>query len=141
MKKLVGLFTMSLLVLSLAVFQVGCQQTSPPTTVLPSSGDWKATAEFGDFVFTVNPESTGIAKVSFDFKAFKCGGVTSSGGISVEKADLWPITDGQFTLEVYVRPWNMVIEGTFDESGSRASGTWEVTGTGCSGTWESRQSP
>jgi hypothetical protein len=119
--------------------------TPPATTripLLPKPGEWTAATGSSKFTFTltVSPDSTGIAKVSFNFAEFKCGGVQSSGGVSVENRLLWPITGGKFNVDAEVRPWDIVIKGTFDESGTHATGTWEISsgGTSCqTGTWES----
>ena len=100
----------------------------------PTPGEWIISADFGELGLTVNSGSTGITKVSFNFAEFECDGVQVSGGVSVKNPDMWPITDGQFTVDVFVSPWDVVIEGEFDETGTHASGTWEI-GT-CSGTWE-----
>jgi len=114
------------------------EETAPPTEdekgAPPTPGEWTTSTEFGKLGFTVNSGSTGISKVSFDFAEFECGGVQMSGGVSVETPDLWPITDGQFTVDVFISPWDVVIEGEFDETGTHASGTWEIDT--CSGTWE-----
>ena len=85
----------------------------------------------------MSPDSAGIAKVSFNFTEFECGGTQVSGEMSVENSSLWAITGDQFTVDAYVMPWDIVIQGTFDETGRQASGTWGITGTTCSGTWES----
>jgi len=133
--KTISLFIIGLVVLAVVAFG-GCggEEVTPAP---PKPGEWTASTEFGELGFTVNSDSTGIAKVSFDFAEFECGGVQVSGGISVENPSLWPITGGQFTVDAYVRPWDIVIRGEFDETGTQASGTWEITGTTCSGTWES----
>ena len=102
--------------------------SSPPTP-----GEWTASTEFGELGFTVTSGSTGIAEISVSFVAFECGGTQMSGGVSVEDSSTWPITDGQFTVDVFISPWDVVIEGEFDETGTQASGTWEIDG--CSGTW------
>ena len=109
--------------------------TAAPTPTLPKSGEWTASTEFGELKFTVNPDSTGIAKVSFNFTEFKCGGAQASGGVSVEKPTLWSITGGQFTIDTSLSLGKVVIKGKFDETGTHASGTWEINI--CSGTWES----
>ena len=111
--------------------------TTTPTPALPKSGEWTALTEFGELSFTVNPDSTGIAKISLHFPGeFKCGGIQVSGGIvSVENPNLWPITDGQFTVDTSLSLGKVVIDGKFDETGTHASGTWEINV--CSGTWES----
>ena len=109
----------------------------PDTPKLPQPGEWTASVEFGEFVLTVDPSGTGISKISYNFAAFECGGIRRSGGVSIGKPSLWLITDGQFIINSSLDPWDMVIQGEFDETGTHASGTWEITGTTCSGTWES----
>ena len=104
------------------------------TTAPPTPGEWTASTEFGELGLTVNPDSTGIAKVSFDFADFECGGSQVSGGVSVENPSLWSITDGRFTVDASIPLGEAVIDGEFDETGTHASGTWEING--CSGTWE-----
>lgn len=119
------------------------EPTSTPTEeVPPKPGEW--TASTGNskftFAFTVNPDSTGITIVDYTFTEFTCGSVTTSGGASVEGSLPWPITDGQFTIEwsEYTSDWNVVIEGSFDETGTHASGTWEISAgeDRQTGTWE-----
>lgn len=146
MKKITFL-AMSVLLIVMTVACAGVEEetspsvpATPPTTPAPAppkSGDWTTSTGFGELVFTVNLDSTGIAKISYHFTEFNCDGAEVSGGVAVENPSLWPITDGQFTADTYVRPWNIIIEGRFDETGTHASGTWEITGTTCSGTWES----
>ena len=105
----------------------------------PTPGEWIASIDIGELRFTVNPAGTGIAKIFLHIPAeFKCGISTATNSrLTFEKPSLWPITGGQFTVDAYVRPWDIVIRGEFDETGTQASGTWEITGTTCSGTWES----
>jgi len=112
-----------------------CGGTPGPEGTLgpPTPGEWTASTGFGELMFTVNPDSTGIADV-FDFVEFECGGSQTSGGLSVENPSLWSITDGQFTVDASLPLGEVVIEGEFDETGTHASGTWEING--CSGTWE-----
>ena len=140
MKKITIPCTVILLILLPVALVVGCQQ--PTTPALPMSGEWTATTEFGEIGFTVNPDSTRIAKVSFDFVEFKCGNTQLSGGMSIGSETLWPITDGQFTIDTSLgpmTPWDVVIQGEFDQTGTHASGTWEISSAGeiRSGTWES----
>lgn len=119
------------------------EEVAPPEeeeVAPPKSGEWSASTEFGELMFTVNPGGTGITKISFHFSEFKCGPVTLSGAVSVENPSLWAITDGQFTAKVDLMPPEIIIRGEFNETGRHASGTWEVhsAGTICSGTWEAR---
>lgn len=104
------------------------------TPAPPTPGEWTASTDFGELGFTVNSSSTGITKVSFNFAEFECGGAQMSGGVSAENPSLWPITDGQFTIDASMAFGDVVIEGEFDETGTHASGTWEINV--CSGTWE-----
>lgn len=107
---------------------------TPEPQETPIPGEWTSSTEFGELEFTVNPNSTGIAEVSFNFVNFECDGSQASGGVSVENPSLWSINDGQFTIEVSIMVGDVVIDGEFDETGNHASGTWEIRG--CSGTWE-----
>ncbi len=108
---------------------------------LPTPGKWTASAEFGNFMFIVNPKSTGITKITYSFSNWKCGPTKMSGSIGIEKG--WPITGAKFTIENTLDPGGnqtMTISGTFDETGMHASGTWKAVSHGvtCSGTWESQ---
>ena len=100
----------------------------------PTPGEWAASTEFGELGFTVNSDSTGITKVSFNFVEFECGGSSMSGGVSTENPSLWSINDGLFTIETSGMFGEVVIEGEFDDTGTHAAGTWEINA--CSGTWE-----
>ena len=125
-----------------ALFVVSCGPAVEEETAPPKSGEWPASTKFGELEFTVSADSTGIAKISFDFVEFKCGGSEVSGGVSIENANLWPITDNQFAISTSAfQVWDMVIRGEFDKSGTRAFGTWEIEDTTCSGTWESSPAP
>ena len=113
-----------------------------PTVVLPMSGEWNASVEFGELVFTVNNSSTGISEISYNFSSWTCGPTLRSGEMGFGHIPHWPITRGQFTIEtdlggaLYEVP--MTICGKFDETGKHASGTWEAVsyGTTCSGAWD-----
>ena len=117
-------------VLLLACFlAVGCQQQTAPAP--PKSGDWTASTEFGELRFAVSSNGTGIAQISFDFVDFECAGSQMSGGVSIENENLWPITDGQFIINVSTFPvWYVVVKGEFDKAGTQASGTWEISAEG-----------
>jgi hypothetical protein len=128
--------------------------TSEPTAIsapatsapqLPQSDEWMASTDFGKLTLVMNPSRTGIAKVSFDFSDFTCGPITQSGSFAVSKlnSQSWPITDGEFTVEVPGGPPGteatvmLTIKGIFDRTGTQASGTWrmDISETICSGTW------
>ena len=124
-------------VLLLALFIViGCEQTPPAP---PEPGEWTSATEFGELRFTVNSDSTGITEIVFEFDEFECSGMTwVSGGVTYQQSpNPWPITDNMFTVDVFLNPWEFVIEGEFDSTGTQASGTWEIEDSNCSGTWES----
>lgn len=104
----------------------------------PAPGEWTATTQFGELGFIVTPDSQGISKISLKFPGvFKCGGVTVSGGsASVEFTNPKPITNGRFTVNTSISLGKVIIEGSFDKTGQRASGTWEINT--CSGKWETQ---
>ncbi len=105
---------------------------------LPMPGKWRGSAEFGEFVFIVNNNSTGISKISYNFSNWTCGPTTRSGGVSISHTH-WPITSGQFTIETDLGgTLPMTIRGKFDENGTHASGNWEAVSSGvtCSGAWD-----
>jgi len=116
-------------------------------SALPMSGEWSASAEFGELEFTVNNSGTCISKISYHFSNWTCGSITRSGTVSVYTSKvegLGPITNGQFTIKTDIGGWwdpspsySMTISGKFDEPGTAASGTWEAVSSGvtCSGTW------
>ena len=141
----VRILTISLiavLVLLVSMCAVACgggveedEGEAAPEPMPPQPGEWTATTDFGELGFTVSPDSTGITKISFNFAEFECGGTQVSGGMSVENPSLWPITDGQFTVDAFISIGEVVIEGEFDQDGTYASGTWEISV--CSGSWES----
>jgi hypothetical protein len=109
----------------------------------PQAGDWKATADFGEFTLTVSAGGASITKIAFTFVAFKCGGggVTISGGITVMSS--WSITSNQFTITKNLNSnplgssWPLTLQGTFSANGEQVSGTWNanVAGSLCSGSW------
>ncbi len=106
----------------------------------PQSGDWTCQTDFGELVFTVNPNGTHITKLIITFSSFTCGGVTQSGTITISTSPGWPISNNQFNIEVDINYPNisMTITGTFSGTGDQASGTWSVNayGTICSGSWD-----
>jgi parallel beta-helix repeat protein len=106
---------------------------------LPMPGEWRGSAEFGEFVFIVNNSSTGISNISYNFSNWTCGPITRSGGVSISHTPHWPITSGQFTIETdFGGTLPMTIHGKFDETGTHASGTWEAVSSRvtCSGAWD-----
>ena len=114
--------------------------TSPIPT-LPMPGKWVASAEFGEFEFVVNNTGTGISSITYHFSNWRCGGLTQSGSVGIQRVGglvLAPITNDQFTIVTNIGDTlRMTIQGKFDEPGMRASGTWEaiVGATRCVGAW------
>jgi len=106
------------------------------------SGKWTGSSEFGRLEFILNPDSTAITKIKYEFSNFTCGPSTISGTISVSRDPGWPVSEGGFTIEnILDRPQDnmkMIIEGAFDDTGQQASGTWTAVfhGTTCTGSWE-----
>jgi hypothetical protein len=109
------------------------------TSAFAHSGEWSAEVDFGEFTLAVNHETTGITQTVFNFSQFKCGGATiSSGQVLVES--FWPIKDDQFTVDVNLGLYKIVIHGRIDEMSSHVTGDWEIRSIGavCSGPWASR---
>jgi len=135
--------------------------TQPPTTVTvtvtttqattiteekgsPMAGEWVASIEIGDIWFIVNDDGTGITEYGIHIPGeLSCGNKTAS-GITITffyPSGPVPITDNQFNLERTTSDdWEIVIEGSFDVTGTQASGTWQISSgeaTCASGTWTS----
>jgi hypothetical protein len=111
---------------------------------MPKAGDWKATAEFGDFVFTVDTSGSSIESVKFNFVSLKCDGMTHSGGVELTYNNGQKIVKGAFSIDYDSRdPLSgngeiLTITGTFSSDRQNASGTWEdkLQGAVCaSGKW------
>ena len=108
----------------------------------PRSGDWKASTDFGEFVFTVDSAGTHITKIIFNLVDYTCGPITQSGSVTISYGGSGvPITNNQFKIEdsenTYWGTIKTTINGTFTQTGDQASGTWskDVFGTLCSGSW------
>ena len=120
------------------------EPTPPPEVALPRSGEWTAsTGNIGfTFSFTVSPERTSIARVSYELVGFRYGSNTASGRYAITPYPRWNITDGQFTAggtNLYHPNLHIVIQGSFDETATHASGTWEISTEETeshTGTWE-----
>lgn len=132
--------------------------TDTPTPVPPTPGDWTASAEFGTIAFTVNITSTGITEITYEFSDWKCGSKPLHGAFTVFPAGVdlssksnramqegWSIGGNEFTIthDKSLPPRfpleEIIIHGTFDQTGTHASGTWEAvssSGETCSSTWE-----
>jgi hypothetical protein len=110
----------------------------------PTGGDWKASTEFGELGFTVNPSGTKVTKLIFDVRNWACGPVSGSWTLTTywtNPLSGWPITNNQFAI-IHTRsgyPYTEVytVNGSFDSTARKASGTWgySVGGTTCSGNW------
>ena len=125
------------------------EEPEPPPTGMPKPGEWTVRTGLGKFMlaFTVSPDGTGITEICYSLgPAFECGDyIIIVVETTVEESTPWPITRGQFTIDLVdlmmAAPFDlgMVIKGQFDETGTHASGTWEISadGTTCQeGTWE-----
>jgi hypothetical protein len=108
--------------------------TAASASVSPTHGRWSGRAEFGTFVFTVNPQGTGVTYIKYTFSNYNCGGAIQSGSVGNGEETGWdgvPISNGQFTF----KGATMTIQGTFDSSGKSASGTWTYPECSSSGKW------
>jgi hypothetical protein len=136
-----AIFIFIVLILSLS----GCKNnpTTPTTTttsttttpIPPKPGDWTTTTAFGSFDFTVDAASTSITQIKLNFSNWH--GI--SGSVIVSQSPPWSITNRSFKSEFSIagnQQWT--IEGTFEQSGDKASGTWKViiSGQTESGTWQ-----
>ena len=117
----------------IALLLSGCGPSAPPET---RAGEWKATTDFGEFTFTVDPSGTTITSIEYSFQscsdAIISGSITFSGTLDLEEG--LPIENGKFTLEVGGVA-SMEFDGKFSRDGTRASGSW--TAGACSGKWTS----
>jgi hypothetical protein len=104
------------------------------------SGSWSATAGFGSFTFEVSG-GTSITEISYSFSGFSCGGVTTSGTVTVGSGSGWSITNRSFTIVNSISPIGgtevMTITGTFADNGTEASGSYSAAwhGSTCTGSW------
>ncbi|MFZ2096526.1 MAG: hypothetical protein WAV05_07790 [Anaerolineales bacterium] len=115
-----------------AWFLSGCASAPPEVR----AGEWKASADFGEFTFFVDPSGTAISKIEYSYqscsKAIISGAVTIEG--SLESKDGGPIAsivDGKFEVQTSQDSF----KGKFNNTNTRASGTWEAGA--CSGSWTS----
>lgn len=111
----------------------------------------------GGFVFTLNPNRTGISKVALNFSNFSCGSASAgsvvvNGAIDLENKQTWPITGGQFVVEASPNGGSndmitITIHAGFSATFSNETNTltgidmitingrFDGTGTHASGTW------
>ena len=121
----------SLVLIALLLF--GCASAPPETR----AGEWKASADFGEFTFVVDPSGTAITKIEYSFQscsaAIISGSATFSGTLARQDGSpIASIENGRFTLDVTGIP-EMSFQGKFNRTGTRASGSW--TAGACSGKW------
>jgi hypothetical protein len=110
-----------------------------PTGSSPMSGDWNASADFGKFAFTVDPDGQNVTTAVIGVASWTCGGTTLT--TELQSLSQWPISNGQFGGNVNLNGnfHTMTIVGTYDEANQQFTGSWEedAHGTICSGNWES----
>jgi hypothetical protein len=115
-----------------AWFLSGCASAPPEAR----AGEWKASADFGEFTFFVDPSGTAINKIEFSYqscsKAIISGAITNSGSLeSKDGGSIANIIDGKFEVQLLRDSF----KGKFNNANTRASGTWEAGA--CSGSWTS----
>ena len=126
----------------------GEEEEAAPTPALPKPGEWVASTGCSEFTFylTVSPDGTSIPETSYSLFQLECGSyIHTAPHLTAEHSPPWPITGGQFTIDFVesfqtMSDWHIVIQGSFNETGTNSSGTWEISadGTTCqAGTWES----
>jgi hypothetical protein len=100
----------------------------------PKSGEWTASTAFGSFDYIVNSASTYVAKITFNFSNWR----GRSGSVGISRDPGWPISSRSFKIETSITSDQWTVDGTFDNSGNKASGNWKaVIGTQTeSGTWQ-----
>jgi len=70
----------------------------------PKAGDWKVPTRFGQFVFTVGPNSTEITKLAITFSSYTFGGNTQNGTVTTLPSPGWQISNNQFTINNNISP-------------------------------------
>jgi uncharacterized protein (TIGR02145 family) len=108
---------------------------------IPPPGDWTFNTDFGTLVFTVDPSSTSITKMAYNFSNFQCGPIIFSGTVTITSTPAWQITDGYFLIVNKIDISGnqvMTVAGTYDSTTNKFSGTWSENSYGsiCSGVWE-----
>lgn len=147
-------------ILVVVVF-AGCIEEEIPSPSLPMSGEWTASPEFGEFVFTVNPDSTCISKIYYQLSNWTCGPITwpitsflktnlshtQGARISTESytetfsIDYWPITLNQeesYEFSITSDLGNLVSVAIGEEYALPFTirGKFDESGTHASGSWE-----
>jgi hypothetical protein len=108
--------------------------TTSVAVVQPKAGTWTSTTDFGTLEFDVNDSATYITKVTFNFN----GWMGISGGVAVSKNPGWAIANRTFQVTATIIGAQWTIDGTFDNTGVKASGTWKavIGGQTQTGTWQ-----
>jgi len=123
------------------------EEETPPAPGLPTPGGWTASTGAGEFTFTFTVSSDGTSIETIHYELTTQAYVQK--GIVVPRL---PIVGGQFTFDTEAwaswrmmgeKGWDMVIQGSFDETGTHASGAWEISSAGTvltAGIWEASPS-
>jgi hypothetical protein len=131
------------IILVFLLFLVSCKSPAGPDTngsgpetpavYPPQPGDWTSTTTFGSFEINVNGASTHVTKILFTFANW----MGRSGSVSVSKDPGWSITNRSFKIETSLMGDQWTVEGTFENSGTKAAGTWTAVlgGQTESGSW------
>ncbi len=100
----------------------------------PKAGDWTASTTFGSLDFVVNSAGTYVTKVTFNFSNWR----GRSGSVSTSKDPGWAISSRSFKVETSILSDQWTVEGTFENSGIKASGTWKavIGGQTETGSWQ-----
>ena len=148
----ISLLVVLVLLIGMGAGACGGGEVAPPPgeeeEVAPRPGEWTASTGCSEFTFTftVSPDGTSIPETSYSLFQLECGSyIHTAPHLTAEHSPPWPITGGQFTIDFVesfqaMSDWHIVIQGSFDETGTHASGSWEISadGTTCqAGTWES----
>ena len=124
-----------LLTVCLCLYLIACKSPTNPSdsttsVFLPKSGEWTSAISIGRFDFTVSSDSTGIPKILVYFSK-------TSGSVSTTREPPWPITNRGFKIETTFSGAQWTFEGTFADSGDKASGTWKFVAVNTeSGSWQ-----
>lgn len=123
------------LTVCLCLYLTTCKSPADPSdssnpVYPPKPGEWTATISIGRFDFTVSSDSTGISKILVYFSK-------TSGSVSTTREPPWPITNRGFKIETTFSGAQWTFEGTFADSGDKASGTWKFVAANTeSGSWQ-----
>jgi len=108
----------------------------------PVVGGWIGTSGFGQIEFQVTSDGAAIEEVNLIFMDFSCGNIVSgSGYIMFSNSPGWPITDGEFSIDLtlsHTLDQEMQLQGTFTDAGTTVTGTFtaDFNDTVCQGTFD-----